>query len=85
VTTWSVPVPDFALFRIDLDGTRPPAEIPATGPRVLLATAGDLYVGESIDGMPIDLPAGSAAYAPADTGALKVAGTGQLFVAAVPA
>ncbi len=84
VVTWSVPVPDFTLFRIDLDGTRPPVEIPAGGPRVLLTTVGDLFVGESIDGTPIEVPAGSAAYAPADTGALKVAGTGQLFVAAVP-
>jgi mannose-6-phosphate isomerase len=85
VVTWSVPVPDFVLFRIDLDGTRPPVEIPATGPRVLLATAGDLFVGESVDGTPIEVRAGNAAYAPAGTGALKVAGTGRLFVAAVGA
>ena len=32
VSTWSVPVPDFELFRVELDGTRPPTEVPADGP-----------------------------------------------------
>ncbi|WP_250001024.1 mannose-6-phosphate isomerase, class I [Actinoplanes sp. M2I2] len=85
VSTWSVPVPDFELFRVELDGTRPPAEVPATGPRIILATAGDVFVGESVDGTPVELTPGAAAYAPADAGAIKVAGTGQVFVAAVPA
>ncbi|WP_250035534.1 mannose-6-phosphate isomerase, class I [Paractinoplanes maris] len=85
VSTWSVPVPDFELFRVELDGTRPPTEVPATGPRIILATAGDIFVGESVDGTPVELTAGTAAYAPADAGAIKIAGTGQAFVAAVPA
>lgn len=85
IVTWSVPVPDFALYRLDLDGTRPPLEVPASGPRIILATAGDLFVGESVDGTPVELTRGGAAYAPADAGPIKVAGTGQAFVAAVPA
>ena len=85
IATWSVPVPDFELLRIDLDGTRAPTEIPATGPRIILAVSGDVFVGEAVDGTPIELTAGTAAYAPADAGAVKVAGTGQVFVAAVPA
>ncbi|MGK5681014.1 mannose-6-phosphate isomerase, class I [Actinoplanes sp. URMC 104] len=84
VTTWSVPIPDFVLYRVDLDGTRPPTEVPATGPRIILATAGDIFVGESVDGTPVELTPGAAAYAPADAGLIKVAGTGQAFVAAVP-
>jgi mannose-6-phosphate isomerase len=84
VRTWQVPVPDFALYRLDLDGTGAPIEVPAAGPRVILTTAGDVFVGESIDGTPIEVPAGSAAYAPADAGAVKVAGAGTVFVAAVP-
>ncbi|HEX2301486.1 MAG TPA: mannose-6-phosphate isomerase, class I, partial [Pseudonocardiaceae bacterium] len=31
VVTWPVPVREFALYRIDLDG-RPPVEVPASGP-----------------------------------------------------
>ena len=85
VVTWSVPVPDFALCRIEVDGTRPPVEVPATGPRIVLGTAGDVFVGESRDGTPVEVRSGGAAYAPADAGPIKVAGTGQVFVAAVPA
>ncbi|GAB2598439.1 putative mannose-6-phosphate isomerase ManA [Paractinoplanes abujensis] len=85
VTTWKVPVPDFELFRIELDGTRAPAEVPAGGPRIVLGVSGDTYVGEAVDGTPVALTAGTAAYAPADAGRIKVAGQGQLFVAAVPA
>jgi mannose-6-phosphate isomerase len=84
VLTWSVPVPDFALYRLDLDGTSAPTEVPAAGPRVILGVEGDVFVGESIDGTPIEVVAGGAAYAPADAGPIKVAGIGRVFVAAVP-
>ncbi|GAA0488903.1 putative mannose-6-phosphate isomerase ManA [Paractinoplanes deccanensis] len=85
VDTWQVPVGDFVLYRITLDGTRPPIEVPVGGPRIIVATAGDTFVGESVDGTPVELTPGTAAFAPADAGAIKVAGTGQVFVAAVPA
>ncbi|MCY1142901.1 mannose-6-phosphate isomerase, class I [Actinoplanes sp. Pm04-4] len=85
VSTWTVPIPDFRLLRVELDGTGAPIEVPAAGPRIILATAGDIFVGESIDGTPVELTPGSAAYASADAGSIKVAGTGQVFVAAVPA
>ncbi len=85
VTTWSVPVPDFSLFSIEVDGTRAPTEVPVGGPRIVLAVSGDLYVGEAVDGTPVELTPGTAAFAPADAGAIKIAGTGQAFVAAVPA
>jgi mannose-6-phosphate isomerase len=84
VTTWPVPVPDFVLYRVELDGTRPPTEVPASGPRIVLTVAGDLFVGESIDGTPLELTPGTAAFAPADAGAIKLAGTGTAFIAAVP-
>jgi mannose-6-phosphate isomerase len=84
VSTWAVPVRDFVLYRVDLDGTRPPTEIPAVGPRIILDVAGDVFVGESIDGTPVELAPGTAAYAPADAGRIKVAGTGTVFIAAVP-
>jgi mannose-6-phosphate isomerase len=84
VVTWPVPVRDFALYRIELDGTRPPIEVPAAGPRIVLGVEGDVFVGESRDGTPVEITAGGAAYAPADAGPVKVAGTGTVFVAAVP-
>ncbi|SNY28647.1 mannose-6-phosphate isomerase, class I [Paractinoplanes atraurantiacus] len=85
VDTWPVPVPDFVLYRVTLDGTRPPTEVPAAGPRIILSTAGDVFVGESVDGNPVELTPGTAAFASADAGPIKVAGAGQVFVAAVPA
>ncbi|HEX5201895.1 MAG TPA: mannose-6-phosphate isomerase, class I [Actinoplanes sp.] len=84
VRTWPVPIPDFVLYRVDLDGTRPPLEVPAGGPRIILVTAGELFAGESVDGTPIELSRGQAAFAPAGAGQIKLAGTGQAFVAAVP-
>lgn len=84
ILTWDVPVPDFVLYRLTLDGTRPPTEVPAAGPRIVLAVAGDLFVGQAVDGTPVELSAGSAAYAPAGAGRIKLAGDGTAFVAAVP-
>jgi mannose-6-phosphate isomerase len=83
VETWEVPVRDFILYAVDLDGTRPPIELPAHGARIVVTVSGDLFVGESVDGTPVDVPAGSAAYAPASAGHIKLAGTGKAFVAAV--
>jgi len=85
VLTWPVPVPDFVLYRLELAGTRPPTEVPAEGPRIIVATSGDLFAGESVDGTPIELSRGDAAFAPANAGKIKLAGQGVAFVAAVPA
>lgn len=85
VLTWPVPVPDFVLYRLELDGTRPPTEVPAEGPRIIVTTSGDLFAGESVDGTPIELTRGDAAFAPANAGKIKLAGQGVAFVAAVPA
>jgi mannose-6-phosphate isomerase len=83
VTTWQVPVREFALYRIELDGSRPPTPVPAEGPRIVLGTAGEAFVAEG-HGTPLEIPAGAAAFAPADAGAISVAGVGEVFVAAVP-
>ncbi len=82
VVTWRVPVREFALFRVDLDGGAP-VEVPAAGPRIVLGAAGETFVGEN-HGTPIELGPGSAAFVPADTGPIKVAGTGTVFLATVP-
>jgi mannose-6-phosphate isomerase len=83
VETWAVPVRDFILYAVDLDGTRPPTEVPAEGARIVVAVSGDVFVGEAVDGTPVDVPAGHAAYAPASAGRIKLAGVGKAFVAAV--
>ena len=83
IATWRVPVREFALYRIQLDGTRPPTQVPGAGPRIVLGTAGDVFVAEA-HGTPVEVASGSAAFAPADAGPLIAAGVGEVFVAAVP-
>ncbi|PRY27961.1 mannose-6-phosphate isomerase, class I [Pseudosporangium ferrugineum] len=82
VTTWQVPVREFALYRLDLGPATPPLSLPAEGPRIVLGTQGDVYVAEAVDGTPVELTPGTAAYLPAKTGPATAAGVGQLFLAA---
>jgi mannose-6-phosphate isomerase len=84
IVTWSVPVREFALYRIRLDGTRPPTPVPAAGPRIVLGVGGDVFVADD-HGTPVEVGPGVAAFAPADAGVITVAGIGEVFVAAVPA
>jgi mannose-6-phosphate isomerase len=83
VLTWQVPVREFVLYRIRLDGTRPPAVVPAAGPRLILGIAGDVFVAPD-HGTPTEVGPGTAAFATADAGRITVAGVGEAFVAAVP-
>jgi mannose-6-phosphate isomerase len=83
MTTWRVPVREFALHRIEMDGRRAPTTVPAAGPRIVLGSAGDIFVAEA-HGTPVEVRPGSAAYAPADAGPIIVAGVGEAFVASVP-
>jgi mannose-6-phosphate isomerase len=83
MTTWRVPVREFALCRIEMDGRRPPMPVPAAGPRIVLGTAGDIFVAAA-HGTPVEVRPGSAAYVPADDGPIIVAGVGEVFVASVP-
>jgi mannose-6-phosphate isomerase len=82
VTTWEVPVRDFALFRVELSAARPPTPIPASGPRIVLGTVGDVFVAGD-HGTPVSVRAGGAAFASADAGPITLAGVGEAFVAAV--
>jgi mannose-6-phosphate isomerase len=84
VVTWPVPVREFALYRIELDGTRPPVEVPGAGPRIVLSVRGDVFVGEAVDGTPVEITPGAAAFVSADAGPTKAAGAGEIFVATVP-
>ena len=84
IVTWPVPAREFALYRVTLDGKRPPTEVPAAGPRIVLGTAGDVYVAEG-HGTPVEVSPGTAAFAAAEAGPITLAGVGETFVAAVPA
>jgi mannose-6-phosphate isomerase len=83
IVTWPVPVREFALYRIELDGNRPPTAVPAEGPRIVLGVEGDVFVAAG-HGTPVEVAPGAAAFVPADTGPITLAGVGRAFVAAVP-
>ncbi|MDI1462763.1 mannose-6-phosphate isomerase, class I [Catellatospora sp. KI3] len=76
VTTWPVPVDDFALHRVSPGGRR--CEPGLDGARVVLCVAGELVLGDGAD--EIRLGAGQAAFVAAGT-PLELTGTGTAFVA----
>jgi mannose-6-phosphate isomerase len=78
VLTWSVPVKDFVLYRVSLASS--PILVPVEGPRIVLATAGDVFVAGD-HGTPIEVSSGSAVFAAADAGPITLAGSGEAFVA----
>jgi mannose-6-phosphate isomerase len=81
IVTWPAPVAEFTLHRV-----RPSAsavELAVTGPRVVLCMAGELTVDDGAG--EVELSAGEAAFATAGPGPLSLAGTGEAYVASVPA
>ncbi|GAA2894014.1 mannose-6-phosphate isomerase, class I [Microbacterium esteraromaticum] len=77
VTTYDVPVSDFALRRVLVDGEYR-AEV--SGPTMVLATRGELTVsGVSDAGVPVAV--GRAVFATADEPELLLRGTGEAFIA----
>ncbi len=83
VQTWKVPVREFALYRVRLSPSAPPLRLPGEGPRIVVGTRGDVFVAEAVDGTPVEVTPGTAAYVSAETGPATVAGVGEVFVAAV--
>ncbi|MFB9239749.1 mannose-6-phosphate isomerase, class I [Plantactinospora siamensis] len=80
VVTWPVPVDDFALYRIRLDGAAPVRLAPA-GPRVVLSTAGTLTAGDDDGAVPV--PCGTGVLSRAGAGPVELAGTGEAYLATV--
>ncbi|MCT1395289.1 mannose-6-phosphate isomerase, class I [Microbacterium sp. p3-SID338] len=78
VTTYSVPVPDFALRRVRLDGA--PITVEVEGPTMVLATRGAVRVTAE-SGADIALRIGAVAFADAEERRLTLSGTGEAFVA----
>ncbi len=82
VVTWQVPVREFALYRLELGEATPPQRLPGEGPRIVVGTRGDVHVAEAVDGTPVAVTPGTAAYIPAGTGTALAAGVGEIFLAA---
>ncbi len=78
VTTYPVPVPDFSLERVVLDGA--PLTLEVSGPTMVLATAGEVTV-TSVEGERLALAVGAVAFADATESSITVSGVGEVFVA----
>jgi mannose-6-phosphate isomerase len=81
VTTWPVPVREFALHRVMLDTWVPRVRLAVDGPRIVLCLSGEVTADDG--GGPVAVPAGAAAFAPPGA-ALVLAGAGEAYVASVP-
>lgn len=77
ITSYEVPVPDFALRRVTLTGS--PVTIPVDGDTMVLATAGSVVVSGA--NARVELVVGSVAFASADEGDLRISGDGEAFIA----
>ncbi|MFF5171629.1 mannose-6-phosphate isomerase, class I [Micromonospora sp. NPDC000089] len=79
VVRWPVPIEDFALRRVTVDGATPSVTLPLPGPRVVLCATGEVTVDDGSG--PVTLTPGRAAIGAAAAGPLVVAGTGEAYVA----
>ncbi|MEU5946042.1 mannose-6-phosphate isomerase, class I [Micromonospora sp. NPDC047465] len=79
VVTWPVPVDDFALHRVTVGAALPAVTLSVPGPRVVLCCAGELSVDDGTGA--VTLGRGRAAVGTAAAGPLRVAGTGEAYVA----
>jgi len=77
VTTWPVPVRDFALYRAEPDGS--PVTVPVAGPAIALCVAGSVRVDDGSG--PLVLDSGAAGLAAASGKPLHVSGAGTAFIA----
>ncbi|SDR28340.1 mannose-6-phosphate isomerase, type 1 [Thermostaphylospora chromogena] len=73
------PACEFRLSRVRLDGR---AVLSASGPRVVLGTAGEVRV-RGTDGAALEVPPGRSVFVPAAAGTITLDGAGTVFVAAV--
>lgn len=79
VVCWPVPVDDFALHQVQVGSDRAEVTVPLVGPRVVLCGAGALTVDDGVGS--VELGPGQAAVSPAAAGDLRIAGTGEAYVA----
>ncbi|WEK62719.1 MAG: mannose-6-phosphate isomerase, class I [Candidatus Microbacterium colombiense] len=78
ITSYPVPVPDFALDRVLLTGGS--VTLPVAGPTMVLATAGTVSISAAAEDSR-RIAVGAAAFVSADESELHLTGTGEVFVA----
>ncbi|SDY71304.1 mannose-6-phosphate isomerase, type 1 [Micromonospora pattaloongensis] len=81
VRTWPVPVDDFVLHQVRLDGEVERARVAAVGPRLVFCLSGDISVDDGRGA--VCVPAGCAAVGVAVGGELTISGQGEVYVASV--
>jgi mannose-6-phosphate isomerase len=79
VSTWPAPVRDFALYKASVRDDE--AELPASGPRILLCVRGSVEIRTGAGTLP--LSAGEAAFVAAGESPVRVSGSGDAFQAGV--
>ena len=78
ITSYPVPIADFAMRRVTLTGA--PLTIDVAGPAMVLSTAGDVVVTGG-DAVEHPVAVGAAVFASADERSLRLTGTGEAFIA----
>lgn len=78
ITSYPVPVADFALRRVTMAGE--PVVVEVTGPAMVVSTAGDLAVSGA-DAVEHPVAVGAVVFASADERSLRLSGTGEAFIA----
>lgn len=81
VVTWSVPVDDFRLHRVRLDGAVGEARLDPAGPRTAFCVEGSVTVSDSAG--TARLGGGEAAFGAADGGKMIFAGPGEVYLASL--
>lgn len=79
VRRFDVPVPDFALMNVSVEDTE--VDLPVTGTSIALATAGAVLVTAVGSGATTVLEPGRAVLITPDEGAMRMTGSGEVFVA----
>ncbi|GAA1710456.1 mannose-6-phosphate isomerase, class I [Isoptericola hypogeus] len=83
VSTYRVPVGEFALTTADVDPSED-LDLPASGPRTVLCLGGDVALSATGRDEPAPLARGASVFVPHDAGALRVSGAGHVVCAWVP-
>ncbi|WP_402377874.1 mannose-6-phosphate isomerase, class I [Isoptericola rhizosphaerae] len=81
VHTYRAPVTEFALTLADVAGG---ADLPGSGPRVVLTLDGEVELHAAAVPRPTPLSRGGSVFVPHDAGALRVSGRGHVVCAWVP-
>jgi mannose-6-phosphate isomerase len=81
VVTWPVPVADFRLSRVRLEGGHHTLELTPEGPRTVLCLRGNVNVADKRGA--VWLTGGESAFGPADGGMMSFDGTGELYLASL--